>query len=61
MIGTLAEGRRISGPLRPAVVRKEITRLLGKFKRQHRSLFMVDPKLKDGPGVQIAPPRQQIV
>jgi hypothetical protein len=31
----------------PAAVRKEITRLARELNRQHRNLFMADPKLKD--------------
>ncbi len=38
--------RRRHGPRLPAVVRKEITRCAQQL-RQHRKLFMADPKLKD--------------
>jgi hypothetical protein len=39
--------RRQPTPALPAAVRKEITRLARELNRQHRSLFMADPKLKD--------------
>lgn len=38
--------RRRPGPRLPAVVRKEITQCAQQL-RQHRNLFMADPKLKD--------------
>src|SRR5215831_9878958 len=38
--------RRRSGPRPPVAVRREITRCAQEL-RQHRKLFMADPKLKD--------------
>jgi hypothetical protein len=41
------KGRPRSTPPLPAAVRKEIARLALQLSRQHRALFMADPKLKD--------------